>query len=78
MTLETKPQRRDQHTVLCHMAGLQPGGHMVSAAGGAGPQGPCPVNVGAVGSWVGGAEMFSIIHSLTGSLIDELIHWTHF
>lgn len=51
---------------------------MVSAAGGAGPQGPCPVNVGAVGSWVGGAEMFSIIHSLTGSLIDELIHWTHF
>uniref|UniRef100_A0A2K6DWT6 Chordin n=2 Tax=Macaca nemestrina TaxID=9545 RepID=A0A2K6DWT6_MACNE len=28
MTLETKPQRRDQRTVLCHMAGLQPGGHM--------------------------------------------------
>ncbi|XP_034813727.1 chordin isoform X3 [Pan paniscus] len=27
MTLETKPQRRDQRTVLCHMAGLQPGGH---------------------------------------------------
>ncbi|XP_054431805.1 chordin [Pteronotus mesoamericanus] len=29
MTLETKPQRRDQRTVLCQMAGLQPGGHMV-------------------------------------------------
>uniref|UniRef100_A0A2K5YFV2 Chordin n=2 Tax=Mandrillus leucophaeus TaxID=9568 RepID=A0A2K5YFV2_MANLE len=28
MTLETKPQRRNQRTVLCHMAGLQPGGHM--------------------------------------------------
>nr|XP_055163635.1 chordin isoform X2 [Nyctereutes procyonoides] len=28
MTLETKPQRRHQRTVLCHMAGLQPGGHM--------------------------------------------------
>lgn len=27
MTLETKPQRRDQRTVLCHMAGLQPRGH---------------------------------------------------
>ncbi|XP_013368777.1 PREDICTED: chordin isoform X2 [Chinchilla lanigera] len=27
MTLETKPQRRNQHTVLCHMAGPQPGGH---------------------------------------------------
>ncbi|XP_029071338.1 chordin isoform X2 [Monodon monoceros] len=27
MTLETKPQRRNQHTVLCHMAGLQPGGY---------------------------------------------------
>ncbi|XP_027440866.1 chordin isoform X6 [Zalophus californianus] len=27
MTLETKPQRRNQRTVLCHMAGLQPGGH---------------------------------------------------
>ncbi|XP_069885835.1 chordin isoform X2 [Dipodomys merriami] len=27
MTLETKPQRRDQRTVLCHMAGLQTGGH---------------------------------------------------
>ncbi|XP_032338830.1 chordin isoform X3 [Camelus ferus] len=28
MTLETKPQRRNQHTVLCHMAGLQLGRHM--------------------------------------------------
>ncbi|KAM5277300.1 chordin isoform 10-T10 [Hipposideros larvatus] len=28
MTLETKPQRKDQRTVLCHMAGLQPGGQM--------------------------------------------------
>ncbi|KAK2496227.1 hypothetical protein MC885_014895 [Smutsia gigantea] len=28
MTLETKPQRKNQRTVLCHMAGLQPGGHM--------------------------------------------------
>ncbi|XP_063117238.1 chordin isoform X2 [Cavia porcellus] len=28
MTLETKPQQRNQHTVLCHMTGLQPGGHM--------------------------------------------------
>nr|XP_058919685.1 chordin isoform X1 [Kogia breviceps] len=28
MTLETKPQRRNQHTVLCHMAGLQQGGYM--------------------------------------------------
>ncbi|KAB0401189.1 hypothetical protein E2I00_002981, partial [Balaenoptera physalus] len=28
MTLETKPQRRNQHTVLCHMAGLQLGGYM--------------------------------------------------
>ncbi|XP_023606274.1 chordin [Myotis lucifugus] len=27
VTLETKPQRRDQRTVLCHMAGLQSGGH---------------------------------------------------
>lgn len=27
VTLETKPQRRNQHTVLCHMAGFQPGGH---------------------------------------------------
>ncbi|XP_025143116.1 chordin isoform X5 [Bubalus bubalis] len=27
MTLETKPQQRNQHTVLCHMVGLQPGGH---------------------------------------------------
>ncbi|XP_073660061.1 chordin isoform X7 [Tursiops truncatus] len=32
MTLETKPQRRNQHTVLCHMAGLQPGGYMVHIA----------------------------------------------
>ncbi|XP_023556515.1 chordin isoform X1 [Octodon degus] len=29
MTLETKPQRRNQRTVLCHLAALQPGGHMV-------------------------------------------------
>ncbi|XP_057356696.1 chordin isoform X7 [Manis pentadactyla] len=28
MTLETKPQRKNQRTVLCHMAGLQLGGHM--------------------------------------------------
>ncbi|XP_021494258.1 chordin isoform X2 [Meriones unguiculatus] len=28
-TLETKPQRKDQRAVLCHMAGLHPGGHMV-------------------------------------------------
>ncbi|XP_032947580.1 chordin isoform X4 [Rhinolophus ferrumequinum] len=28
MTLETKPQRKDQRTVLCHMAGLQPGGQL--------------------------------------------------
>ncbi|XP_077651151.1 chordin isoform X2 [Urocitellus parryii] len=28
MTLETKPQRRNQRTVLCHMAGFQLGGHM--------------------------------------------------
>lgn len=41
MTLETKPQRRDQRTVLCHMAGLQSGGHTVSDVGRAGPQGPC-------------------------------------
>nr|XP_058151459.1 chordin isoform X3 [Dasypus novemcinctus] len=27
MTLETKPQRRNQRTVLCQMAGLQLGGH---------------------------------------------------
>ncbi|XP_047587959.1 chordin isoform X5 [Lutra lutra] len=27
LTLETKPQRRNQRTVLCHMAGLQLGGH---------------------------------------------------
>uniref|UniRef100_A0A250Y637 Chordin n=1 Tax=Castor canadensis TaxID=51338 RepID=A0A250Y637_CASCN len=27
MTLETKPQRKNQRTVLCHMTGLQPGGH---------------------------------------------------
>ncbi|XP_054985067.1 chordin isoform X1 [Sorex araneus] len=27
VTLETKPQRRDQRTVLCHMTGGQPGGH---------------------------------------------------
>ncbi|XP_039334656.1 chordin isoform X5 [Saimiri boliviensis] len=27
ITLETKPQRRNQRTVLCHMAGLQTGGH---------------------------------------------------
>lgn len=40
MTLETKPQRRNQHTVLCHMAGLQPGGYMVSASGRAEPQVP--------------------------------------
>lgn len=33
MTLETKPQRKNQRTVLCHMAGLQPGGHMVRAPG---------------------------------------------
>lgn len=31
LTLETKPQRRNQRTVLCHMAGLQLGGHTVSA-----------------------------------------------
>ncbi|KAM5154901.1 chordin isoform 3-T3 [Callospermophilus lateralis] len=28
MTLETKPQRRNQRTVLCHMAGFQLGRHM--------------------------------------------------
>ncbi|XP_075412273.1 chordin isoform X2 [Tenrec ecaudatus] len=28
MTLETKPQRRNQRTVLCQMAGLPPGGRM--------------------------------------------------
>ncbi|XP_006884224.1 PREDICTED: chordin [Elephantulus edwardii] len=28
MTLETKPQRRNQHTVLCQMTGFQPTGHM--------------------------------------------------
>ncbi|XP_052596074.1 chordin isoform X2 [Peromyscus californicus insignis] len=28
MTLETKPQRKNQRTVLCHVAGLQLGGHM--------------------------------------------------
>ncbi|XP_031219341.1 chordin isoform X6 [Mastomys coucha] len=28
MTLETKPQQKNQRTVLCHMAGLQLGGHM--------------------------------------------------
>ncbi|KAM6222797.1 chordin isoform 2-T2 [Rhynchocyon petersi] len=28
MTLETKPQRRNQHTVLCQMSGLQPGGNV--------------------------------------------------
>ncbi|XP_037381119.1 chordin isoform X3 [Talpa occidentalis] len=28
ITLETKPQRRNQRSVLCHMAGLQPGGRM--------------------------------------------------
>lgn len=33
MTLETKPQRKNQRTVLCHMAGLQLGGHMVRAPG---------------------------------------------
>uniref|UniRef100_A0A5F9CJQ6 Chordin n=1 Tax=Oryctolagus cuniculus TaxID=9986 RepID=A0A5F9CJQ6_RABIT len=27
MTLETKPQRRNQRTVLCHMAALRTGGH---------------------------------------------------
>lgn len=37
MTLETKPQRKNQRTVLCHMAGLQLGGHMVSASSKAGP-----------------------------------------
>ena len=40
MTLETKPQRRNQHTVLCHMVGLQPGGHRVSTSGRPGLQGP--------------------------------------
>lgn len=49
MTLETKPQRRDQRTVLCHMAGLQPGGHMVRAPGCFTP-GP---SAWAVGSQVG-------------------------
>nr|XP_045006187.1 chordin isoform X1 [Jaculus jaculus] len=29
MTLETKPQQKNQRTVLCHMVGLQPGRHMV-------------------------------------------------
>lgn len=55
MTLETKPQRRDQRTVLCHMAGLQLGGQMVSAVDRAGPQGPCTMadNGGTVGSQVG-------------------------
>lgn len=38
MTLETKPQRRNQHTVLCHMVGLQPGGHRVSTSGRPGPR----------------------------------------
>ncbi|XP_059133334.1 chordin isoform X3 [Peromyscus eremicus] len=28
MTLETKPQQKNQRTVLCHVAGLQLGGHM--------------------------------------------------
>lgn len=50
MTLETKPQRRNQRTVLCHMAGLQPGGHTVSAVGRAGPQGSCP------GAWTAGLD----------------------
>ena len=42
MTLETKPQRRNQRTVLCRMAGLQLGGHTVSTSGRARPQGPHP------------------------------------
>lgn len=33
MTLESKPQRKSQRTVLCHMAGLQLGGHMVRVPG---------------------------------------------
>ncbi|XP_060028066.1 chordin isoform X3 [Erinaceus europaeus] len=28
VTLETKPQRKDQRSVLCHMAGPQPGAHV--------------------------------------------------
>lgn len=48
MTLETKPQRKDQRTVLCHMAGLQPGGQLVSATCRAGPRGPCTVADSAV------------------------------
>lgn len=51
MTLETKPQQRNQHTVLCHMTGLQPGGHMVRAPGRAGPWGLCAG--AAAGSQVG-------------------------
>lgn len=55
MTLETKPQRRDQRTVLCHMTGLQPGGYMVSAVGRSRPQSPRTMtdNSGAVRSQVG-------------------------
>ncbi|KAM5293184.1 chordin isoform 2-T2 [Ctenodactylus gundi] len=30
VTLETKPQRRNQRTVLCHMAGFQLGGYMAA------------------------------------------------
>lgn len=55
VTLETKPQRRNQHTVLCHMAGFQPGGHTVSTLGRAGLQGPGTTadSAGAEGSRVG-------------------------
>ncbi|XP_052014757.1 chordin isoform X1 [Apodemus sylvaticus] len=40
MTLESKPQRKSQRTVLCHMAGLQLGGHMaVGVCSGLGARG---------------------------------------
>lgn len=71
MTLETKPQRRDQRTVLCHMAGLQAGGHTVSATGRAGPQGPCTTTWGL---WEAKLEEQIGSASFTHSQALSLIH----
>lgn len=82
MTLETKPQRKDQRTVLCHMAGLQPGGQLVSATCRAGPRGPCTLadsvvlweirwdEQGCSASFTH-SQALSLIHCCTGHICSE-------
>jgi hypothetical protein len=69
MTLETKPQRKNQRTVLCHMTGLQPGGHTVRAPGRSGHRAMCQgyqcVGYGKLGWLSKDMQYHSPTHGLT-------------